>query len=608
MCRVLAHRGPDDEGIYTGEHIGLGHRRLSILDLESGHQPMTNEDKTVWIVFNGEIYNYLTIKEELVKKGHRFRTRCDTEVIIHAYEEYAEDCLNRFEGMFAFAIWDEKQQTLFLARDRIGIKPLYYSLWNGEIIFASEIKAILQQKQIPRDIHIDTMDHFFCFGYSSTERTMLKHVRKLPPGHWLICNSRGVSMRQYWDLHFEQEKRKDESVYLEDLQRILDESIKKRLQSDVPLGAFLSGGLDSSAIVAEMVRLGVHPIQTFSVGFDEEGFSELPHARRVARYLNTEHHEITITAGDYEAFFPGFVWHQDEPMSDPATIALYYLSKLARKSVTVVLTGEGSDEIFAGYERYLGEKIIKMTHALPPVVRHKILVPIAAKMQKNRRFRKIGLCLTSKGFDERFVALRSAFPAAVRKNLYVKDLRQRIDRTKTVDQVLSYLHRFQQQDDLSTMLYADTKLWLPEDMLMKKDKMGMAASIEARVPFLDHHLVEFAARLPADMKIKGLQGKYILRKLMSGRLPQSIVKRKKQGFPVPLNDWIRKDLKPMTIDLLDSPKIRNRGILNKSFINRLLAEHLNHKGNHAHMLFTLMCFEMWCRIFIDGDTPKNIGA
>ncbi len=603
MCDEMAHRGPNDEGYYKDKHLGFGHRRLSILDLSGGHQPMTNEDEKVWIVFNGEIYNYIALRHELEQKGHKFSSNCDTEVIIHAWESYGESCVDHFQGMFAFAIWDKKTKTFFMARDRIGIKPLYYYLKDGKLIFASEIKAILQEESVERSVRLNSLDHFMTYGYTSSDTTMFENIQKLPPGYWMRIKDNDVKIHQFWDLKFDPEDHHEDSYYEEQLTCIFENSVEKRLQSDVPLGVFLSGGLDSSAIVAEMNHLGVNPLQTFSVGFDRKGYSELNYAKMVADYFKTDHHEIQVTAKMYRDFFPQFIWHQDEPMTDPATIALYYVSKLANESVTVVLTGEGSDEIFAGYERYLGEKIAEWFARYPAWLRSDLLPALMRPFHKMEKLQKIRQSLEYSTLEERFVALRTIYSESAKESLYQSSLMKSVNVDNDVKKFENYLQEVTIPNPLNKMLYLDTKLWLPEDLLMKKDKMGMAASIEARVPFLDHELVEFAATIPHHLKIRKLQGKYILRKVMQDKLPQPIIQRKKMGFPVPLEDWFRNELNEPLVETLTSQAARNRGYFQNSYVQTIIDEHTKNSRNHGFLLYQLLCFEMWCRIFIDRDSP-----
>lgn len=603
MCDVMAHRGPNDEGYYTDKYIGLGHRRLSILDLSGGHQPMHNEDKTVWVVFNGEIYNYKELRHKLEQKGHQFYTHCDTEVIVHAYESYGTDCVKHFKGMFAFGLWDTKTQDFFLARDRIGIKPLYYYQKNGKIIFASEIKAILEDDVVERSIHNASLDHFITFGYTNSSSTMFNDIHKLPPGHWMTIKGNDIQIEQFWDLSFDNDQYYSDSYYEERLDTLLEDSVQKRLQSDVPFGVFLSGGLDSSVLVAEMSHLGVDPLQTFSVGFDRKGYSELNYAKMVADYYKTDHHEITVTAQMYRDFFPQYIWHQDEPMTDPATIALYYVSKLASETVTVVLTGEGSDELFAGYERYLGEKIAGWFSKFPPFIRQKLIPGILSKLHKVEKIEKVRQCLVYPTMEDRFLSLRSIYSKETKDLLYQDPLKSALNIENHVKDFAQFLNDLDIPDSLHKTQYVDTKLWLPEDLLMKKDKMGMAASIEARVPFLDHELAEFAATIPTHLKINKLQGKYLLRKVIQDKLPNRIVQRKKMGFPVPLDAWFRDEFKEPITETLTSQYIRERGFFQMNYVEKLLEEHMKNERNHGFMLYQLLCFEMWCRIFLDKAQP-----
>jgi len=606
MADTIQHRGPDDEGYYVSGPIGLGFRRLSIIDLISGHQPLSNEDGTLQIVFNGEIYNYQELSEFLLSKGHVFRTRTDTEVIVHLYEELGYECLGKLRGMFAFAIWDENTRTLFLARDRVGIKPLYYCLTDKALVFASEIKAVLADPSIEREIAPEMIDRFLTFLYVPGEETLLKGIRKLPPGHYLLVKDGRPTLRQYWDLQFAHPSR---NISLKDaeseLLSLLAETVQQHMIADVPVGVLLSGGVDSTGVLSFAVERTQKEISTFTVGFSgRQVADERPYARLAAEAFCTRHHEMTISPEDFSSFLPRYVWHMEEPVCEPPAIAMYYVSKLARKYVTVLLSGEGGDEAFAGYPNYrnlvwlerlkrgLGPMIGAVAHGLS-IADSLFHLPRAAKYAPlmNHRFPDYYNGRTSNPYRYTGNGLGA---------LYSASYGQGIDREHSLEPVRRLQEHVRGQNTLDAMLYIDTKTWLPDDLLIKADKMTMANSVELRVPLLDHRLLEFAASLPSSFKLKGFSTKYILKKTLSRRIPQAILNRKKTGFPVPYESWLRNDLKDLVCDVLTDRVTINRGFFSRDAIERLLQANSN-GANYSKEIFSLLTLELWQRAFLERE-------
>jgi asparagine synthase (glutamine-hydrolysing) len=606
MTGVIAHRGPDDCGIFAGQHVRLGHRRLSIVDLPAGRQPMANEDSTLQIVFNGEIFNHLELRPDLERAGHRFQTRCDTEAIIHAYEEFGPGCLGLLRGMFAFAIWDTRAQRLFCARDRLGKKPFYY-FWNGQVfVFASEIKALLQHPAISAEFEAEALPEYLAFGYISDERTMFRNIRKLPPGHYLSLEvnvpADPLRTSQYWNVP-KAAPRKDvsEREFIHATRSRLEESVQQRLMSDVPLGVFLSGGVDSSAIAAITAKLTGTRLKTFSVGYREARYSELGYAEQVAEAIGTDHHDVRIGFDDFFRTLPQLIWHEDEPIAWPSSIPLYFVSKLAAKDVKVVLTGEGSDELFGGYERYrwniLNSRAASIYSQLPGWLRNFVRYQLEcfpllkADLRRKLRHTFLGRENTLESlYLENFY---SAFSADEQAQFHPAGQRTGFD---------NYLRYFQERPDesmLSRMLYADQKTYLVA-LLMKQDRMSMAASIESRVPFLDHTLVEFASTIPDGLKIKGGEQKYVLKRAVEDLLPREIVYRTKMGFPTPIRQWL---LDPRAKPLMDG--LLNRSGFLVSFLEQkplegMIARHLSGVEDATDRVWRLLNLQLWGDIFITG--------
>jgi asparagine synthase (glutamine-hydrolysing) len=603
MLQVLRHRGPDDDGIFIDQELALGMRRLSIIDLEGGRQPIYNEDKSIAVVCNGEIYTYRELTHELKQQGHTFATASDTEVIVHLYEEYGEECIHHMRGMFAFALWDVPRRKLLVARDRLGIKPLYYTLAGERLVFGSEIKAILQHPDVRASVDLKAMGNFLSLKYVPAPQTLFAGICSLPPGHVLTCDRHGLAVRRYWDLSFapSQTDKLKEEAYLEQLDALLKESVKLRLRSDVPFGAFLSGGVDSSMIVALMSRFLNEPVKTFSVGFDGGGRKpdELPYARLIARKFQTAHHEIIVGHEDFTRLAEKVIWHLDQPIADQATIATYRLSELAAKSVKMVLSGEGGDELFAGYARYAGERFSPFFSHLPEPAKQFALA-ISRRFPRLYRPKLALFALCQADEAARFVNWFPLFNHRMKTDLLTADFQQALECNSVDDIFADHLARSNAVGALNRMLYVDTKLWLPDLLLLRGDKLCMAASLEARVPILDHKLVEFAAGLPPHLKLRGLKRKYLLKKLGASMLPEQIIHRKKQGFPIPISMWFRKEARSFARDLLSPGRIKNRGLFNPVFVENLLDEHESGFADRGSLIWGLISLEIWHQLFIDA--------
>jgi asparagine synthase (glutamine-hydrolysing) len=618
MCDVMAHRGPDDDGIFTEGGIGLGMRRLSIVDVGAGHQPLSNEDGSIWIVFNGEIYNHSALRQDLTSRGHRYRTHSDTETIVHLYEEYGKDCVQHLRGMFAFAIWDTKKKSLFIARDRLGIKPLYYCLTSQNFLFGSEIKVLLSYRGAPREFNRATLPEYLAFGYLSGDETFYQGIHKLMPGHRLEINESGdLRIDQYWDLRASVQDSlngtsNDERHYVETYRDLLESAVNSHLMSDVPLGVFLSGGLDSSAVAALMTKIRREPVETFSVGYNEHSYSELPYARIVAKHLHSIHHEVFVGRQDFFGVLPKLIWHEDEPIVWPSSVALFFVAQLACERVKVVLTGEGSDETLAGYSRYTFTlKNLAFDRAYRAVtsgpVRQGIREFIANSSLLNASIRR-KLSHTFLGLDSAswlsfyFDNFFSAFRQEDQRALLTEDFTSQIDAAGAYRHVLQYWEQ-SSGEFLQKLLYTDIKTYLVE-LLMKQDNMSMAASIESRVPFLDHTLVEWAMSVPADMQIRGTAGKRILKKAMEDLLPASIIYRPKLGFPTPWSGWLVGTQLDAIESLLLEPRSLNRGFFRTSAIEKLFQEHRTRHRDHYDRIWRLLNLELWHRVCLEGESHE----
>lgn len=602
MCRAIIHRGPDEQGTIVKDRAALGMRRLSIIDLKSGQQPIFDCAGNLAVVFNGEIYNFQELKKDLEARGHRFKTNSDTETIVHLYEEFGADCVHHLRGMFAFAIYDFQAETLFLARDRVGKKPLFYAKTReGNLVFGSELKTLLEHGEISKEIDLAALDAYLTFGYVPEEFCIFKDVYKLAPGAFLTYKNGVITTRKYWDFEYTGDDReaKTEAEYVEILREKIKECVKIRLISEVPLGAFLSGGVDSSSIVAIMAQISDAPVKTFSIGFNEDSFNELKFARMAAKHFETEHHEFIVTP-DLVEIVDDLVWHFDEPFADSSALPTFMVAKMAREFVTVVLSGDGGDELFAGYTRYATDKKRSGFAALPKFVRRGVLQKISENLPHGAKGKNF-LYNTSLDAVERYIDSVSHFGKLNRKSLYAEDFRRNLDgdfgkAAKMYEEIAaSVLSR----DATDKLLYLDSRTYLPSDILTKVDRMTMAASLEARVPLLDYQLIETVEKIPAALKLKGLETKYIFKKAMEGIVPHEILYREKQGFGVPIGDWINAQLKDRIHETLLEKRTLERGYFDEKYIQILLNEHAASRRDHSHSLWILWMLELWHRKFVD---------
>ena len=609
MCAVMSHRGPDDDGFYVSGPVGLGMRRLSIVDLARGHQPISNEDETAWIVFNGEIYNHAELREQLQARGHRYRTNSDTETIVHLYEEYGRDCVRHLRGMFAFAIWDVKKQRIFIARDRLGIKPIYYRLTSGSLVFGSEIKVVLAEGSQPQ-FNRQVLPEYLAFGYVSGSESFYDGIVKLMPGHTMEAGLDGrVNIESYWDLPVtDEDSSRGEAYYIEKYRDLLEQAVKSHLMSDVPLGVFLSGGIDSSAVAALMAKLRHAPVETFSVGYAEDTYSELPYARMVAKHLKSVHHEVLVSREQFFDSLPRLIWHEDEPIAWPSSVPLYFVARLARERVKVVLTGEGSDETLGGYARYsftLKNAALDRYYRglVPGAVRHLIRNTIEDSSWLSATLRRKlahtplardGNSWASMYFDN----FLCAFSERQQHSLLSEEIAE-FKAGAPYQSSLEYWDR-SSGDMLHRLLYTDIKTYLVE-LLMKQDNMSMAASIESRVPFLDHVLVEFATNIPRKFQLQGLSGKRILKKAVQDLLPHEILYRKKLGFPTPWSRWLKGRQLQEIRDLLLEPRSVDRKLFQRAAIERLFDEHKAGHIDHDDRIWRLLNLELWHRVCIEGE-------
>lgn len=596
MCAQIIHRGPDDEGAFADEIAGIAMRRLAIIDINTGHQPIHNEDKSIWLVFNGEIYNYIELRDELLKRGHVFYTDSDSEVIIHAYEEYGESFVEKLVGMFGIAIWDTNKQELILIRDRAGIKPLYYFAKNSTVVFASEIKCLFKHPDIKPDVNKEKIDEYFSLGYVLAPNTLFTGIKKLRPGHMLKVNKREIKEIRYWDMPVESTEYYDEIEALEVFNQKLDESIRIRLRSDVPFGAFLSGGIDSSLVVAKMAE-NIRTVKTFSIGFEEEEYNELKYAKRVSNILGTEHEEFIVRPDAIE-MVDKIVWHFDEPFGDSSAIPTFYVSKMARKHVKMTLSGDGGDELFAGYTRYIKYEKLRKYAKLPNVILKNGLnllksVAIGEKNRRKLEWYKSRLTVDPFAMYMMGVGLTQDH---LKRELYSEELLKHT--TFNYDFPELKIYSFKNNYSLEKLFKLDFNTYLVEDILKKVDRMSMANSLEARVPLLDHRLVEFAYKVDRSLKIKDGKGKYLMRKTLSKYIPDELINRPKKGFSIPIAKWFRDDLKELALDMLGSQDFKQRGYFNQSGVDKLMDDHIKGYSDHSESLWLLLNYELWYRKFI----------
>ncbi|MFH0859839.1 MAG: asparagine synthase (glutamine-hydrolyzing) [Candidatus Altiarchaeota archaeon] len=598
---LLTHRGPDSDGFYCEKNTGLGFRRLSIIDLKTGDQPIHNEDERIWVIFNGEIYNHLQIREELEGKGHAYYTNSDTETIVHAYEEYGIDCVKKFNGMFAFAIWDSKSRRFFLARDRLGIKPLYYLLDSDRLIFASELKSIIEFPTVKRELNREALDYYLSYNYVPAPHSIFEGIRKLQPGHTLTVGERSSALRRYWQLTFPHRPYVSLKYFETRIVELLKQAVKARLMSDVPLGAFLSGGIDSSAIVAMMSEISDEPVKTFSIGFEEESYNELQYAKTIAETFNTEHTEFVVKM-DAISLLEKLAYHFDEPFADSSAIPTYIVSEMARKHVTVCLSGDGGDEQFGGYDRYRALNLARQYARIPSMLKApaRLLMEAMPSSARNKSFIN---------FSKRFVEAAdlppiemyakwvTSFDNVEKSMLYGGKGYAGFDHIKVLN---GYYDECTLPDFLGKTMYADINTYMVDDILTKVDRMSMANSLEVRVPFLDHNMVEFTATIPSNLKVRGQTLKYVFKKAVKDILPQQILKRKKRGFGVPLARWFNDELRDTVDSLLLGNEASISKYLDRDEIRRIVDDHAKSRRDNSGRIWNLMMLEMWHRKYMNG--------
>jgi asparagine synthase (glutamine-hydrolysing) len=602
----IRHRGPDEDGAYVKGHVGLAMRRLAIIDLAGGQQPIANEERTAWIVFNGEIYNYRELKARLERLGHRFRTDCDTEAIVHAYEEFGADCPKHLRGMFAFAIWDERRQELFLARDRVGKKPLLYAKTGGAFVFGSEFSALLAHPSVSREIDRGAIDDYLSFMCVPAPLTAYRDIRKLEPGHSLTLGRDGeLKTERYWEPDFSKKIKISEEEAGERALELLRDAVRVRLMSEVPLGAFLSGGIDSSTVVALMAEASSTPVKTFSIGFEEQDFSELHHARRVAEHIGAEHHEFVVRPDALEVL-PTLVEHYGEPYADSSAIPTYYVARETRRHVTVALNGDGGDECFAGYNRYAAMRLSERYRKIPGVLRERVIrqavgmLP-ASESKRAGRVRGLKRFIQAASLPpvERYLNWVSTFNPQAKHELYTDEFRHETEAQDARRWLAPWFTRANGAGVVDAAQLADTMTYLPNDLLVKVDIASMAVSLEARSPFLDHHVIEFAATLPENLKLRGLTTKYILKRTLKKLLPSENLKRGKMGFGVPVGHWFRGQMQGFLRENLLSEKFGRRGIFRPEGVRQMVELHTRGERDYTHQLWTLLMLELWFQRFID---------
>ena len=601
MNEAIHHRGPDEDGFYVSDGVGLAMRRLAIIDLKSGQQPIHNADRTAWIVYNGEIYNYRELRKDLEECGHRFYTDSDTEAIVHAYDEYGTDCPKYLRGMFALAIWDERNRSLFLARDRVGKKPLLYAQHNGQLIFGSEFTALLAHPDVSREVNYEAIHHYLSFICVPAPLTAYQSIRKLEPGHWLLWRDGEIKTERYWQLDFSNKIDISEQEAGQRVVELLREAVRVRLMSEVPLGAFLSGGIDSSAIVALMAQESSEPVKTFSIGFEEQDFSELHHARRVAEHVGADHHEFIVRPNAME-ILPTLVEHYGEPFADSSAIPSYYVARETRRYVTVALNGDGGDECFAGYERYAAMSLAQRYTSLVPAGVVAGVARALPEVQSRRNLLGKGkrfLTAASLTPVQRYLRWISSFDEAAKTDLYSDDFRGQTAGFSTVSIIQPWFAKANGAGIVDASLLTDTMTYLPNDLLVKMDIASMTVSLEARSPFLDHHLMEFAASLPEKLKLRRMTTKYLLKRILKGLVPHENLTRAKMGFGVPIGHWFRGAMQSFVREILLSEKAQSRGLFRGEKVRELIEQHVAGHANHDHRLWTLLMLELWFQRFID---------
>ncbi len=601
MNQALHHRGPDGSGRFLEGAIGLGHRRLSIIDVEGGTQPMSNEEDTLQLVFNGEIYNYIELRDELIKCGHRFKTKSDTEVILHGYEQWGVDCVKRFNGIFAFALWDRFLRRLFLARDHLGVKPLYYTVVNGRLLFGSEIKALLQDRQCPREVNIKALGDLFSYRYVPAPDTLFRGIKKLRPGHFLLASDSGLVIKRFWHQVPTLSVDKNERELMEHYQELFEDAVRLQTRSDVPVGLFLSSGVDSGAILSLMRQHINGPLHTFTIGFSEgEKTNENEEALAMAQHFGAVHHEMMVTPQDYLAYFEKYISTIEEPVGNETAAAFHFVSQLAQKDVKVVLTGQGADEPWAGYHRHLGVKLSVLYSRLPTVLTKTIRGAVNF-LPRNERLKRGVASLDEPDMLSRFAKIYTFFNSDMKNQLFKAETKEMLGYAghETGESLRHLYEEVAHLDPVSRMLYIDTRTDLPDDLLMVNDKTSMANSIEARVPFLDYRLVEFVETIPSNLKIRGLQGKYLHKKAAEKWLPKSVVYRKKKGFANPIDKWMRGAIRPFINECLFAENSAVRKYFEINYIKQLVALHESNQEDYLFHIYLLISFELWHRQFID---------
>ena len=611
MTRTIRHRGPDDQGFFRDGNVVLGMRRLSIIDVEGGRQPLSNKQKTLWLVCNGEIYNFRELRSDLEQKGYRFKTGSDCEVMLHLYREHGDRFVERLNGMYGFALWDSKSRRFVLGRDRLGVKPLYYTTNNGCLVFASELKAILEIPGFSVSVDMVALEAYLSLGYVPAPLTLVQGIRKLPPASLLTVEAGKISISRYWSPPDSVDTGPDEQEWSTSLRESLERSVRAQMVSDVPIGAFLSGGIDSSAVVAFMAKHSAQPVRTYSIGFEGTGaeslYNELPYARQVSELFGTDHQEIIVTP-DVVRLLPRLIWHLDEPIADSALVTTYLVSEFAAKDVKVILSGVGGDELFGGYRRYLGEYYDGFYRKIPAWLRTSVIRRVAKGLPSDRHSKLLNTSRLLRSFvlsaelpfEERYRSYVEVFEAGALSSLM---------KTRAVDPVDSIGEAFRETtcaDRLQRLLSVDLKTQLPDDLLLLTDKMTMATSLECRVPLLDHELVELASRIPAHHRIRRGQLKYIMKKALGGVLPDEILHRPKRGFGAPVGAWMKKQLAPVMKSLLSEDAIENRGWFRWDAVRETIAAHESNRADHTDHLSALMNLEIWCRMFLDGRTHEDV--
>ena len=614
LIEAQRHRGPDAWGAWADQSCALGHRRLSIIDLsEAGRQPMTNDDGSVWITFNGEIYNFQALRDELTKSGYRFRTRTDTEVILHAYERWGTDCVKRLRGMFAFGLWDRRLQRLFIARDRVGKKPLFYTQAAGKFLFASELQGLLADTDVSRRVNLTAIDEYLSWGYVPAPLTGFQDIFKLPPAHWMTIEpaddgSFRTRLERYWQLDYSRKLKHSEAEAAEALREKLTEAVRLRMISDVPLGAFLSGGIDSSVVVGLMAQLSDRPVRTFSIGFAESAYDETAHARRIARLWGTDHQEFVVEPNALE-ILPLLVRHYGEPYADSSAVPTFYVSKLTRGSVTVALNGDGGDESFAGYERYLGNSLAERFSHLPgsALAARALSAVLPDSINPKNRLRNIKrfLAVARQPMAERYGRWVGFFREEDKQRLYRGELRELLNSTRPVAWFEQMFQDVARLDPVDATMSVDVQSYLPFDLLVKVDITSMASSLEARSPFLDHEVMEFAASLPPALKLRGRQAKYLIKRAFPDLLPSENVNRRKMGFGVPVGEWFRRELRELLCDSLLAADSRTGEYLNAEEVAQMVKAHINAQADHSFPLWSLLMLELWLRDFVPTAREFN---